>query len=410
MSTAELYSASLTCPLESVRLTTSSVVAIDSAKPRATLSGITAFTTASPAFSDTADATSVVLDPSLCHVWLDEQRLRDKLSTHPDLYSPSALPPSWAAWYHYCDTSTEIGLQRTAQYVFVLDALNFCFWPLSDYEYAELAGSLKVTAIAEPSCFDAQRLAALTTDELQRWLQPPSDEQRRALIAHAEQRTSSTVGVAELDNQQMSQCAVRPSAATVDIPLLQSRTRALNELGHFLLNQHSGLALHLLRSPQHASSASAFVRHILAHLPAFRDHSVHPSTGAQTFFYKRAQILAADLYGAFQSTELCQWSDRQRLTCFADYRLPQLLASLGVMVYSDQLRRIVAQRRELEAGSSVEVSIRAHTVVAVERMVSVMRESGVELAPLQLDWVLWERGELMLSQLPPHHRTRTIYY
>jgi hypothetical protein len=38
--------------------------------------------------------------------------------------------------YHYAD-----GTDLTAQYVFVLDALNFCFWPLANYEYEQLAGT-----------------------------------------------------------------------------------------------------------------------------------------------------------------------------------------------------------------------------------------------------------------------------
>ena len=395
--------------MEAVRLTTKSIVDAEATKPRAPLSETGSFTTASPALSQTSDPS--FLDPSLSHVWLDEQRLGEELSAHPDLYSLAALPPSWAQWYHYCDTSSDVGLQQTAQYVFVLDALNFCFWPLAGYEYSELAGSLKVTLVTEADSFSAQRLAALTTDELQRWLQPPSDEQRRALIVQAEQRACSQDNSrAEIDSQQLAQCGPRSTAAEESIPLLHSRTRALNELGLFLLHHHSGLALHLLRSATLASSASTFITHLLAHLPAFRDHSIHPASGQQAFFYKRAQILSADLYGAFHNTQLCQWADRARLTCFADYRLPQLLASLGVLVYSDELRRAVGQRRELEAGSSVEVSVRAHTVVAVERMVSVMREKGVTLMPLQLDWILWERGEAMLTQLPPHHQTRTIYY
>ena len=34
----------------------------------------------------------------------------------------------------------------TAQYILVLDALNFCFWPQSDLEYDNLAKGLKVRA------------------------------------------------------------------------------------------------------------------------------------------------------------------------------------------------------------------------------------------------------------------------
>lgn len=31
--------------------------------------------------------------------------------------------------WHYRDLSSDAGTRRTVQYLFVLDALNFCFWP-----------------------------------------------------------------------------------------------------------------------------------------------------------------------------------------------------------------------------------------------------------------------------------------
>lgn len=58
----------------------------------------------------------------------------------------------------------------------------------------------------------------------------------------------------------------------------------------------------------------------------------------------------------------------------------------------------------------MEVSLRAHTVQVVEEMQRKMGEKGITILPIQLDWILWERGEAALSSLPPHHRTRTIYY
>lgn len=40
---------------------------------------------------------------------------------------------------HFCD-----GGPLTAQYLLVVDALNFCFWPDGELEYEHLAGGLKV--------------------------------------------------------------------------------------------------------------------------------------------------------------------------------------------------------------------------------------------------------------------------
>ena len=69
----------------------------------------------------------------------------------------------------------------TAQYVFVLDSLNFCFWPTPGFEYEHLAVSLKRVLEADPKAFDGQKLATLTEDTLRGWFKPfdlPNLQQR----------------------------------------------------------------------------------------------------------------------------------------------------------------------------------------------------------------------------------------
>ena len=70
---------------------------------------------------------------------------------------------------------------------------------------------------------------------------------------------------------------------------------------------------------------------VAAHFPGFRDHAVYK--GQQLTFFKRAQILVGDVWGAFGGQGLGRFDDIDELTCFADYRLPQLLNSLGIMVF-----------------------------------------------------------------------------
>jgi hypothetical protein len=59
----------------------------------------------------------------------------------------------------------------------------------------------------------------------------------------------------------------------------------------------------------------------------FRDEAIF--NGEQIFFYKRAQILVADLYGALSERQnpidgksTPQFTDLEQLTMFADYRVP----------------------------------------------------------------------------------------
>lgn len=59
--------------------------------------------------------------------------------------------------WHYCADADARG-PLTAQYIFVLDALNFCFWPSEHFEYDVLAVSLKGVLERDPHAFDANRL------------------------------------------------------------------------------------------------------------------------------------------------------------------------------------------------------------------------------------------------------------
>lgn len=60
------------------------------------------------------------------------------------------------------------------------------------------------------------------------------------------------------------------------------------------------------------------------------------------FFYKRAQILVADLIGAFQDYNTEQtFTNAEQLTMFADYRVPQILRELNILRYSDRLSQLI---------------------------------------------------------------------
>jgi hypothetical protein len=65
-----------------------------------------------------------------------------------------------SGWHYSLDSSSSGPL--TCQYVFVLDALNFCFWPSAGMEYDTLAVSLKDVLIANPSAFSAENLSVVS--------------------------------------------------------------------------------------------------------------------------------------------------------------------------------------------------------------------------------------------------------
>lgn len=159
-------------------------------------------------------------------------------------------------------------------------------------------------------------------------------------------------------------------------------------------------------------SAVNLVRLILMHFPGFRDTVSHH--GAVIHFYKRAQILVGDLWAAYgRQTEPSHpyyFKDIDELTMFADYRVPQILRHMGILEYSIELAEIIDNKIEVPFASRYETEIRASTVVAVDILQKELKNRGVHLLVLEIDWLLWQIGEKMRNDIAPHHRTLTTYY
>ena len=154
--------------------------------------------------------------------------------------------------------------------------------------------------------------------------------------------------------------------------------------------------------------------------------------------HKRAQILVADLWACFNGKSFGQFDDIGTLTMFADYRVPQMLQSLGCLWYSPRLEGRIKRREVLASGENVEIEIRGCSIWCVEliqREIKKKFESevavwkaerdGREVNAVLVDYLLYdiakekekehakevdgEQGEGHAMGLP-HHRTRSIWY
>lgn len=260
---------------------------------------------------------------------------------------------------HYFDNGP-----LTVQYLFVLDALNFCFWPDKELNYDHLASGLKAVLQNDQSAFDADRLQKYTGPQLRELLKWP-----------------------------------RP------LPLEDERVRLLHEVGCELERSFDGKASNLVKSC--GKSALELVALVTRHFPGFRDHTLYK--GHQVFLYKRAQIFVADLWGAFKGQAYGQFNDIGSITIMADYIVPAVLRQLGVLRYSSTLASTIEANSEIVPGSEEEVELRACSVHAVEKMRELISmKSGKQVLSVELDLWLWASG-VRCSSLP-HHRTLSIYY
>ncbi|EQC41521.1 hypothetical protein SDRG_01486 [Saprolegnia diclina VS20] len=274
---------------------------------------------------------------------------------------------------HYFDDAARNG-PLTCQYVFVLDALNFCFWPTPDMEYEHLARGLKQALTADATIFDANRLATVDAATVASWFAPFSP------------------------------------------PQLDERVRKVRELGAGLARFFDGKAINLIRQAQY--SAVEVLLLVLAHFPGFRDHAVYK--GSQVFLYKRVQILVGDVWAAYgrrvvvqndpSTHTICGFYDIERLTMFADYRVPQVLRPEGVLEYTPALEAIIQAKQQIPFGSHMEIEIRACTIQAVEMLHAALVAKGHRIKVIELDWLLWQIGENAKEALPFHHRTLSVFY
>jgi len=283
---------------------------------------------------------------------------------------PIPLPP-WDYTHHYYD-----GTARTVSYFLLVDALNFCFFPTPRWEVIvageRLQGYFGLTAVLKEAFLEVR----------------PIDDFEHLAHIDAEEAREILHGKVPIGK----------------IPLFPERIKILREIGEQMTARYDGNPERLVEAAN--KSALKLVELVLDAFPSFRDEAEYK--GERVAFYKRAQILAGDLYGCFGGKSYGEFHDIDRLTAFADYKLPQILRAEGVLRYTEALGAKIDRKEWIPAGSAQEVEIRAATLVAVERLRDALARRGRSLLSVELDWLLWHAAQN--RTMPPHHRTLTTFY
>lgn len=277
---------------------------------------------------------------------------------------------------HFAD-----GTERTANWVLLLDALNFCFWGESGHArwrvewhgqtldgYAALAAALSRAIEEGRPLWDAAYLADLTSSELQEIL--------------------------------------RPVSGSPEIPLFEERLFNAREVGRVLLTRYGGRFASACEAA--GGSAVSLALLLASEFSSFAD--IAEWRGTRVPFLKRAQICVADLNAAFHGQQWGAFDDLSALTAFADYKLPQLLRSQNVLVYAPDLATRIDAYEPIAAGSEEEIEIRAATIWAVELLRRALERQGISRPASAIDYRLWAESQAHTAGERPYHRTRTIYY
>jgi len=314
------------------------------------------------------------------NVQINGDHLRDACAALLKRYTPAA-EVTWYERFHFFD-----GTERTVNWLLVLDALNFCFWAekgqprwRNDYHGEILDGywaeAAALTRAVEEgiALWDAGYLSTMSREDL-------------AYILR---------GVQAADGE-----------AQAMIPLFEQRLEHAREVGRVLLERYDGQFAHAVNQVE--GSMVKLTRLLARDFSSFRD--VASYRGREVRFFKRAQICVADLHGAFSGRRWGAFSDLDKLTIFADYKLPQVLRHYGLLEYDRSLAERVDKQELLTAGGEAEVELRAATVWACERRRREMSDAtGRVVSAVEIDQLLWYLGQ-NASGMRPYHRTRTVYY
>jgi putative queuosine salvage protein len=314
------------------------------------------------------------------HAWINRDLVSHVSAQLLAKYAPT-IEPVWYDRFHFHD-----GSERTVNWLLLLDALNFCFWAEKDQPrwridyhgemldgyWAEAAALTR--AIEEGiALWDAKYLSTMSREDLAYIFRSPPGED---------------------------------GSDGVMIPLFDARLAHVQEVGRVLLERYDGQFAHAVEKD--GGSAVNLALLLVQDFSSFRDVAIYQ--GHEVRFFKRAQICVADLYGAFGGKGWGAFTDLDKLTIFADYKLPQVMRHYGVLEYEPRLAERVDNQELLQPGGEEEVELRAATIWACELLRGEMsRISGQIITAVEVDQLLWHLGQNS-SEMRPYHRTRTIYY
>lgn len=105
-------------------------------------------------------------------------------------------------------------------------------------------------------------------------------------------------------------------------------------------------------------SAAELVNLLARDFSCFRDEHRFEGRNKPVRFLKRAQILVADLWACFEGESYGEFYDIDKITMFADYRIPQILITFGALYCSPPVAAAIRDKKMFKSGGRWEMQLR----------------------------------------------------
>ena len=186
----------------------------------------------------------------------------------------------------------------------------------------------------------------------------------------------------------------------VEIPLLKERYNCLVEMNSYL----DSIGRDFYDEIKDIKVDIELLDYIVSNFSYFKDESTYE--GETIYFYKRAQLIVSDILHVRKMLENIQVDYSNLLGC-ADYKIPQVMNSLGMLDYDYNLEYKLATRVEIEEGDPMEVEIRANDLVVIDY---IYEKLDGKVCRMDINDYVWLLGQDKSKINKNYHRTKTIHY
>ncbi len=187
----------------------------------------------------------------------------------------------------------------------------------------------------------------------------------------------------------------------VKIPLLKERLEIVRKISNTVNEKMNGNFYNYISK---ITSDKELFNVIITHFDSFKDERTYE--GKAIYFYKLAQLLTSDILYVRKIKENINVDCSNLIGC-ADYKIPQVLRALNILVYNEELSNIIDDKKEILENSLYEVEIRANMITIINY---INQKTNYKYNRINInDYLFMKKGDKSLN-LKPYHLTRCKEY
>lgn len=187
----------------------------------------------------------------------------------------------------------------------------------------------------------------------------------------------------------------------INIPLLNERYNIVKDICTTVVDNMNSNFYNEIKDIRTDIDLFSF---ILDNFKSFIDTRTY--NGVEVHFYKLAQLLTSDILHVYE-LKMGYDVDYSSLIGCADYKIPQVLESLGILKYDKELTSIIESKTEIEENSEYEVEIRSSMLVVIDYIYNTINK---EITRIDINDFIWSKGQDKTRVTKPYHLTRTTSY